>query len=122
VLVVSLVCSAPSLYLIGAGVTLPATRLAAAAFGLSSGLFMGNIFAAGFEVVPSDLRATAVGFLNLFGGLVSGFGALFGGMWKQSIGIDGLLAATALAYVAAAVLLALVTATWFRTDHARATR
>jgi len=121
VLVASLLCSAPSLYLIGAGETLPATRLAAAAFGLSSGLFMGNIFAAGFEVVPAGLRATAVGILNLFGGMVSGFATLFGGMWKESIGIDGLLAATALAYLAAGALLALVTRVCFPTDHARAT-
>jgi len=121
VLVASLLCSAPSLYLIGAGETLPATRLAAATFGLSSGLFMGNIFAAGFEVVPAGLRATAVGMLNLFGGMVSGFATLFGGMWKESIGIDGLLAATALAYVAAGALLALVTRVCFPTDHARAT-
>ncbi len=120
VLVISLVCSAPSLFFLGASETLPATRLAAAAFGLSSGLFMGNIFAAGFEVVPADLRATAVGILNLFGGLVSGFGALFGGMWKQSIGIDGLLAATALAYIAAALLLAAATLVCFQRDHARA--
>ena len=121
VLVASLVCSAPSLYLIGAGETLPATRLAAAAFGLSSGLFMGNIFAAGFEVVPAGVRATAVGILNLFGGMVSGFATLFGGMWKESIGIDGLLAVTALAYLAAGALLALVTGACFDTDHARAT-
>ena len=121
VLVASLFCSAPSLYLIGAGETLPATRLAAAAFGLSSGLFMGNIFAAGFEVVPAGLRATAVGVLNLFGGMVSGFATLFGGMWKESIGIDGLLAATALAYLAAGALLAVVTGAYFATDHARAT-
>ena len=100
---------------------IPATRLAAAAFGLSSGLFMGNIFAAGFEVVPAGLRATAVGILNLFGGMVSGFATLFGGMWKESIGIDGLLAATALAYLAAGALLALVTGACFDTDHARAT-
>ena len=121
VLVASLLCSAPSLYLIGAGETLPATRLAAAAFGLSSGLFMGNIFAAGFEVVPAGVRATAVGILNLCGGMVSGFATLFGGMWKDSIGIDGLLAATALAYLAAGALLAVVTIACFDTDHARAT-
>lgn len=120
VLVASLVCSAPSLFFLGAAETLSATRLAAAAFGLSSGLFMGNIFAAGFEVVPADLRATAVGILNLFGGLVSGFGALFGGMWKQSIGIDGLLAATAIGYVAAALVLAAATLLSFQRDHARA--
>jgi MFS family permease len=101
VLVASLLLSAPSLYLIGAGETLPATRVAAAAFGLTSGLFLGNIFAAAFEIVPADLRASAVGILNLFGGMVSGFATLFGGMWKKTIGIDGLLGATALAYFAA---------------------
>ena len=120
VLVASLVCSAPSLFFLGASESLPATRLAAAAFGLSSGLFMGNIFAAGFEVVPAGLRATAVGILNLFGGMVSGFATLFGGMWKQTLGIDGLLAATSLAYVTAGALLALVTIACFDTDHARA--
>ena len=121
VLVLSLVASAPSLFFLGAADTLPATRLAAAAFGLSSGLFMGNIFPAGFEVVPADLRATAVGLLNFFGGMVSGFATLFGGMWKQSIGIDGLLATTATAYLVAAIVLALVTRACFDTDHARAT-
>lgn len=121
VLVTSLVCSAPSLWAIGACETLPATRLAAAAFGLTSGLFMGNIFAAAFEIVPAGLRASAVGILNLFGGMVSGFATLFGGMWKQTLGIDGLLTATAFAYLAAAVVLALATLLAFRTDHARAT-
>lgn len=120
VLVASLVCSAPSLWAIGAGDTLPATRLAASAFGLSSGLFMGNIFAAAFEIVPAGLRASAVGILNLFGGMVSGFATLFGGMWKQTLGIDGLLTATAFAYLAAAVVLALTTMLAFRTDHTRA--
>jgi len=120
VLVASLLLSAPSLYLIGAGETLPATRVAAAAFGLTSGLFMGNIFAAAFEIVPADLRASAVGILNLFGGMVSGFATLFGGMWKKTIGIDGLLGATALAYFAAAIGLAIVTLLRFRTDRASA--
>jgi hypothetical protein len=82
---------------------------------------MGNIFAAGFEVVPADLRASAVGILNLFGGMVSGFATLFGGMWKQSIGIDGLLTATALGYLAAALVLAAATLFCFQRDHARAT-
>ena len=121
VLIGSLLLSAPCLDLIGSAETLPATRLAAAAFGLFSGLFMGNIFAAAFEVVPADRRASAVGILNLFGGLVSGFGTLFGGMWKQTIGIDGLLAATALGYLAAGLILAATTILCFRADSARVT-
>jgi hypothetical protein len=42
-------------------------------------------------------------------------------MWKQSIGIDGLLAATALGYVAAGLVLAAATLLCFQRDHARAT-
>lgn len=120
VLVTSLVACAPCLWCIGAAPSLAATRLAAAGFGLSSGLFMGNIFPAGFEVVPAAGRAGAVGVLNLFGGTVSGFGALFGGLLKASIGIDGLLAICAAAYLLAACLLVVATRRFFAADHARA--
>ncbi len=119
VLALSLLSCAPCLVLIGSVQTLPATRLAAGAFGLGAGLFMGNIFAAGFEVVPASLRASAVGVLNLFGGLVSGFATLFGGMWKKSLGIDGLLAATGAVSLVAALLLVAATLTLFAADHAR---
>lgn len=120
VLVASLVGCAPSLWALAMVTSLETTRVAAAAFGLSSGLFMGNIFAAAFEVVAANLRASAVGVLNLGGGLVSGFGALFGGVWKQSLGIDGLLVITAGVYFAAAALLIAATLTLFRADHVRA--
>jgi MFS family permease len=120
VLVASLVGCAPSLWALAMVTSLETTRVAAAAFGLSSGLFMGNIFAAAFEVVAANLRASAVGVLNLGGGLVSGFGALFGGVWKQSLGIDGLLVITAGVYFAAAALLIASTLTLFRADHVRA--
>ena len=66
---------------------------------------MGNIFPAAFEVVPKNSRATAVGILNLFGGLMSGFATLFGGLWKSTLGIDGLMTLTAIAYFAAGLLL-----------------
>ena len=120
VLVTSLVACAPCLWSIGAAPSLATTRLAAAGFGLSSGLFMGNIFPAGFEVVSAQGRAGAVGVLNLFGGMVSGFGALFGGLLKSSIGIDGLLSICAGAYLLAAMLLVIATRRCFAADHARA--
>jgi len=120
VLVTSLVCCAPCLWFLGAAPTLDTTRLAAAGFGLSSGLFMGNIFPAAFEIVRAEGRAGAVGVLNLCGGMVSGFGALFGGLLKSSIGIDGLLAICGVAYLLAAGLLVVVTRRCFAADHARA--
>ena len=71
--------------------------------GMFSGLLMGNIFPAAFEVVSADTRASAVGILNFCGAILSGFGTLFGGLWKQSLGIDGLLTLTAVAYVVAGI-------------------
>lgn len=107
ILTASLLLCAPCLYGLGHSASLEATRGAAVAFGLFSGLFMGNIFPASFEVVPGDTRASAVGVLNFFGAIISGFATLFGGLWKKTLGIDGLLAWAALAYLlAGAALLA----------------
>lgn len=118
-LVASLLLCAPCLYALGYCETLVATRVAAAAFGLCSGLFMGNIFPATFEVVPADTRASAVGVLNLFGSVLSGCATLFGGIWKQSLGIEGLLGLTALFYVGAGLALIVGINMLFRRDYER---
>ncbi|MBK8506678.1 MAG: MFS transporter [Saprospiraceae bacterium] len=101
----SLILCAPFLHALGNSDTLNTTRIAAMGFGLFSGFMMGNIFPAAFDVVPADTRASAVGFLNFFGAITSGFATLFGGLWKQSLGIDGLLSLTAIAYVVAGIAL-----------------
>ena len=104
-LTASLILCAPFLHALGNSDTLNATRIAAMGFGLFSGFMMGNIFPAAFDVVPLDTRASAVGFLNFFGAIMSGFATLFGGIWKESLGIDRLLSLTALAYVIAGMAL-----------------
>jgi MFS family permease len=104
-MVAGLALSAPCIHLLGNSDTLLVTRIAATGFGLFSGLFIANIFPAAFDVVSGDARATAVGVLNFFGAIMSGFATLFGGMWKQSLGIGRLLSLTAAAYVAVAVAL-----------------
>jgi predicted MFS family arabinose efflux permease len=111
--------SAPAMYAIGSCETLAATRIAAATFGLFSGLFMGNIFPAAFEVVRFDARASAVGLLNLFGACISGFAVWFGGTWKASLGIDTMLAGTSLGYVAAGLVLLGAILFTFPRDYAR---
>ena len=104
-LTASLILCAPFLHVLGNSDTLNTTRFAAMVFGLFSGFMMGNIFPAAFDVVPANARASAVGFLNFFGAILSGFATLFGGLWKQSLGIDGLLSVTALAYVIAGIAM-----------------
>lgn len=115
-MIASLLLCAPSLHALGSSASLAETRLAAAAFGLCSGLLMGNIFPAAFEVVPVPTRASAVGVLNLCGGLTSGCATLFGGLWKETLGIDGLLTATALAYLAAGGILSAAVFLFFPDD------
>ena len=115
----SLILCAPCLYAIGNSDTLNATRLAASAFGLFAGFFMGNIFPAAFEVVPADTRASAVGLLNFFGALVSGLAPLLVGIWKKTIGVDRWLSYAALIYVAAAVVLIVGIQQLFQRDYER---
>lgn len=118
-LAASLLFCAPCLHALGSSATLAATLLAAIGFGLFSGFLMGNIFPAAFEIVPADTRASAVGFLNFCGALVSGFAPLLGGMWKRTIGIESLLSATAAAYVTGAVLVIVGIRFLFPRDYAR---
>ncbi|MDB6168510.1 MAG: hypothetical protein JWM88_1374 [Verrucomicrobia bacterium] len=115
----SLLLCAPCLQAIGSSETLVATRFAAAGFGLFSGLLMGNIFPAAFEIVPADTRASAVGVLNFCSALVAGFAPLLGGMWKQTVGIESLFTATAVAYVVGAVVVVVGIKMLFPRDYAR---
>jgi MFS family permease len=119
ILAASLLSCAPCLYALGHSTSLDGTRVAAAAFGLCSGFFMANIFPSSFEIVPADTRASAVGVLNLFGAVISGFATLFGGMWKRTLGIDGLLGWTALAYIVAGIALITGIKLLFRRDFER---
>jgi predicted MFS family arabinose efflux permease len=116
-MVAGLALSAPCIHLLGNSDTILVTRIAATGFGLFSGLFIANIFPAAFDVVSSDARATAVGVLNFFGAIMSGFATLFGGMWKQTLGIDRLLSITAVAYLAVAVALIIGIRCLFSRDH-----
>ena len=115
----SLLFCAPCLYAIGNSETLSATRLAASAFGLFAGLFMGNIFPAAFEVVPADTRASAVGLLNFFGALVSGLAPLSVGIWKKTIGVEQWLSYAALIYLIAAIVLFVGVRQLFQKDYER---
>ena len=118
-MVCGLVLSAPCIHALGNSDTLLITRIAATGFGLFSGLFIANIFPATFDVVSTTARATAVGMLNFCGAITSGFATLFGGMWKQTLGIDRLLSITALAYLLAAAALIFGIRTLFPRDLAQ---
>ena len=72
--------ASPCLHLVGNSRSLLLTKVAAVGFGLGSGLCISNFLASSFEVVPSDTRASAVGFSNLITCFVSGLAALLAGL------------------------------------------
>lgn len=109
VLGAAVLLTAPTLILLAYAPDLHWTKIAAISFGFCNGVYQANLFASLFEVVNESRRATAVGILNLVGASVSGFAALFGGLWRQSPGLDHLMLYAALACLLAG--LCLLTAT-----------
>jgi MFS transporter, Spinster family, sphingosine-1-phosphate transporter len=106
-LVASLMVCAPCLHGIGQSESYTTTCIALIGFGLFSGFMIGNIFPSAFEVLPDSLRASGVGVLNFFGAALSGFAPLVVGKWKETIGIENMMSYTAIAYLAAGVLVML---------------
>ncbi len=102
-----LLLCAPSVQFVGNSSSLAIAKVAAAAFGLGAGLAIANFFPCCFDVVPRASHASAVGILNLLGGLVSGGAALLGGMLKASVGLPRLMTAGAVLCGVTGALLAL---------------
>jgi MFS family permease len=118
-LLVSLIGCAPILVAIGQVDQLEHLKILLVAFGFLSGWMMGNIFPAAFEVIAKESRASAVGILNLFGAILSGFAPLLVGAWKESLGLPHMLGIAAIAYSAAATLLLLTIFVYFPSDLLR---
>ena len=81
--------AAPMLVLFAFGPTLASVWTAAAVFGLSRGAYGANQFAAIFDVVDSRYRAGALGFLNVFAGLIGSLSPIGIGCLSQKYGNQG---------------------------------
>jgi sugar phosphate permease len=69
-------------------------------------------------VIAPKSRASAVGILNFFGSVLSGFAPLLVGVWKESLGLPGMLIVAATAYLFAAVLLIFTIIVFLPQDYA----
>jgi len=96
--------SAPAIFALGASPSLDILRAAAIAFGLFNGFINANQVACAFDVVPAHLRASTVGTFNFAGGIVAGLAPLLGGIFRDTLGLDGLLMATAALLLLGALL------------------
>jgi len=112
--------SAPSIYLLGSSSSLFGTRIAGIAFGMFAGFVIANQAPSAFDVVPASLRASTVGVLNMLGATVSGFAPFLGGLARQTIGVDRLMAFTSAAYVLTAIVIVYGMLRHFEHDQKRA--
>jgi predicted MFS family arabinose efflux permease len=114
-----LICCAPLAYLTLAVHSLTALKLCAAGFGFFAGLFIANNMASVFDVTAERNYGFAIGVLNVIGG-IAGAGATFlVGLWKQSIGMETMMAWAALATAISGVALVSVAGSHFRRDRER---
>ena len=120
VVVCALLGGMPCLILLGTSATLAATRLAAIGFGFFAGFIAANQAAAAFDVVPSSLRSSAVGMLNLAGGAVSGFAPFLGGVARRTFGVDRLMTFTSGIYLLTALIVIGALVLFFKSDYERA--
>lgn len=118
-LVAGLLLVAPCLYLMGHTGSFGWARGAAVGFGLGCGLFISNLFPSAFDVVPGGVRASAVGCLNLLGGLAGGLAAYLGGEYRESIGIPSLMTIVSGLCLVCAVVLVAGVRLFFARDHER---
>ncbi|MFM7975922.1 MAG: MFS transporter [Pirellula sp.] len=105
ILLASMACCVPLLLAIGQTKEMGLLKMVLIGYGFCSGWMIGNIFPAAFEVVRTDQRGLAVGILNLFGALLSGFAPLMVGQWKETLGLPGMIQYAAIAYGIASFLL-----------------
>lgn len=118
-LAAGLLIVAPSLWFLARADSFGLAKAVTAAFGFGCGLFMGNVFPSAFDVVPVGVRASAIGCLNLLGGLVSGWAPFLGGRFRETLGIPGLMTIAAGFCFLGALLLIGGIKVFFARDHAR---
>ncbi len=100
------ILSMPCVYLAFRASSLDEFRVFATAFGLLSGLAIGNWFAAAYDVVREQDYGFATGLLNMTGGVSAGIAMLMAGVYKSTLGLAGIMAwASVLAALSGVALL-----------------
>lgn len=107
--------SAPFAYLMFAAPSIPEFRIYAALFGLVSGLNFANIFAGAYDITRESNYSFAGGLLNMSGGISAGITVGLVGWFKDSLGINVVMAGSAGFTLLAALVLLI--AVWRRATN-----
>jgi len=113
-----LLCS-PLAYATVAVHSVPLLQVASAGFGFFAGLMMSNVIASAYDVIAPSQYGFGAGALTMIGGLAGGLAIFSVGRWKESLGVEALMACGSIAGVLAALVLAAVAVTQFQADRRR---
>ena len=115
-----LLLCAPLAYFTVAVRSLSLLTAASAGFGFFAGLMMSNTVASAYDVIAASNYGFGAGALTMIGGLAGGLAIFSVGKWKESVGVEPLMALGSLTAGLAALLLAAVVAKQFQADRRRA--
>ena len=96
----ALMAGVPFLFLTGWVSSLRMLVLAMVGFGFCKGIYDSNIFAALYDLVPSERHAAAAGLMNSIGWLGAGFAPILLAFGSSRFGMGACLSATSLIYLA----------------------
>ena len=118
--IVSMLCGAPCLVLIGLMPAAASMIALTAAYGVFRGFFEVNTHASLFDVIPPPYRSTSVGIFTVFAFFVGGLSGVVMGALSQQYGVRGFEVGFALmggAYLVGALLMAISFFVTFRRDR-----
>jgi MFS family permease len=102
-----LFCGVPFLFFSGWMTAVAAVLGAMIGFGFFKGIYDSNLWAALYDVTPVERRGAAVGIMNSLGWLGGAAAQLSIGLASERFGMGACLSATAVVYLAIAILMAL---------------
>ena len=119
ILIAGMLGTAPCLHLLVNAPTSGSTQIAAAAFGLFSGFYVSNAMASALDVVHRTRHATAIGVMNMVGGISGGLAAYMIGRLKNDYGMASMMSWVGATGILALVALFVAVFVSFRADYQR---
>ena len=115
---IGLIAGVPFIFITGWTRSVPMLVLALAGFGYFKGLYDANIWASLHDVVPAQVRATAVGVMNSAGWIGGGVAPIAIAMASERYGMSAAISASSVVYLLVGSLLLFGTVRFMRPRHA----